>query len=83
LWVWISNDPESFLVSSFVQNLELLQSSRRLIVIVSPSILAERNMGDLVMLRDTMLTSWYEVELRGLIVESTELQLWVTPEARA
>jgi hypothetical protein len=83
LWAWISNDPESFLVSSFVQNLELLQSSRRLIVIVSPSILAERNMGDLVMLRDTMLTSWYEVELRGLIVESTELQLWVTPEARA
>jgi hypothetical protein len=35
------------------------------------------------MLRDALLTSWYKVELRGLIVESTELQLWVTLEVRA
>jgi hypothetical protein len=87
-WAWISNDPESFLVSSFLQNLELLRSIRRLIMTVSPGILAERNMGelslgDLVMLRDALLTSWYKVELRGLIVESTELQLWVTLEVRA
>jgi hypothetical protein len=57
-------------------------------VTVSPGILAERNMGelnlgDLVMLRDALLTSWYEVELRGLIVESTKLQLWVMPKACA
>jgi hypothetical protein len=28
-WAWISNDMESFLLSSFLQNLELLSSSRR------------------------------------------------------
>jgi hypothetical protein len=38
-WAWISNDPESFLVSSFMQNLELLRSSKRLIVTISPGIL--------------------------------------------
>lgn len=55
---------------------------------VSPGILVARsmgelNLGDLVMLRNVLLTSWYEVELQGLIVESTELQLRVTLEACA
>jgi hypothetical protein len=36
----------------------------------------------LVVLHDALIMSWYEVELKGLEVETTHLQLWVTPKAR-
>jgi hypothetical protein len=56
-------------------------------VSVAPAILAAPSMGeltlvDLIVLCDALLMSWYEVELRGLEVETKDLQLWVMPEAR-
>jgi hypothetical protein len=86
-WAWIMYESESFLISSFLQNYKLLSCSRRLIVTIFPGILAAVSMGelklvDLIVLSDALLTSWYEVELRGLEVESIDLQLWVALEAR-
>jgi hypothetical protein len=39
-WNWINNDPKSFITSCFRENLELLRQSRKLVVHVSPGIVA-------------------------------------------
>jgi hypothetical protein len=43
--------------------------------------MGEVKLVDLVVLCDAIMTSWYEVELRRLEVETTHLQLWVMLEA--
>jgi hypothetical protein len=68
-WGWISNDPQSYLASSFAQNLELLQKSPALVSPINPRIL-RTPLGDLEILRDALLESTLTLDCTRMTSET-------------
>jgi hypothetical protein len=73
-WGWISNDPRSYLASSFAQNLELLQKSMVLGLPINPQILRtplkDLNTGDLKILCDVLLESILVLDYKRMTSET-------------
>jgi hypothetical protein len=85
-WGWIAHDPRSYVASCFEQNLDLLRTSRRLVFRVSPwlvtATLEDLRCIELRILYDALQTSRYELELVRTRQATTDLQFWVTSDAR-
>jgi hypothetical protein len=73
---WIGNNPRSYIACCFRQNFELLRTSRKLVVHMSPRLvrapLEELNQVELQILRDMLQTSRFELELERSRVETVE-----------
>ena len=74
---WIGNNPHNCIAYCFLQNFELLQTSTKLVVYMSPCLveasLEELNRFELQILHDVLQTSQFELELVQSRVKTVDM----------